>query len=48
MVAVAEPGVAVFSVGDPPHTVKAVAIRLDVRDIKPSARRAIDRLNVGS
>jgi nicotinate-nucleotide pyrophosphorylase (carboxylating) len=48
VVAVAETGVDVISVGDLTHTVKAVDISLDVRDIKPSAQRAIERLKAGS
>ena len=42
--AIAETGVDVISVGDLTHTVKAVDVSLDVRDIKPSALRAIERL----
>ena len=34
----------VISVGDLTHTVKAVDISLDVKDIKPSALRTIERL----
>jgi nicotinate-nucleotide pyrophosphorylase (carboxylating) len=44
VVAIAETGVDVISVGDLTHTVKAVDISLDVKDIKPSALRTIDRL----
>ena len=44
IVPIAETGVDVISVGDITHTVKAVDISLDVRDIKPSAERAIGRL----
>ncbi|MBL8386081.1 MAG: carboxylating nicotinate-nucleotide diphosphorylase [Burkholderiales bacterium] len=44
VVAIAETGVDVISVGDLTHTVKALDISLDVRDIKPSALRTIDRL----
>ena len=44
MVAIAETGVDVISVGDLTHTVKAVDISLDVQDIKPSALRAIGRM----
>jgi nicotinate-nucleotide pyrophosphorylase (carboxylating) len=45
IVAVAESGVDVISVGDLTHTVKALDVSLDVRDIKPSAVRAIERAN---
>jgi nicotinate-nucleotide pyrophosphorylase (carboxylating) len=41
---IAETGVDVISVGDLTHTVKAVDISLDVKDIKPSALRTIQRL----
>ena len=44
VVAIAETGVDVISVGDLTHTVKAVDISLDVKDIKPSAMRTIERL----
>ena len=44
IVAIAETGVDVISVGDLTHTVKAVDISLDVKDIKPSALRTIQRL----
>jgi nicotinate-nucleotide pyrophosphorylase (carboxylating) len=44
VVAIAETGVDVISVGDLTHTVKAVDISLDVKDIKPSAIRTINRL----
>ena len=44
IVAIAETGVDVISVGDLTHTVKAVDISLDVKDIKPSALRTIERL----
>jgi nicotinate-nucleotide pyrophosphorylase (carboxylating) len=42
--AIAETGVDVISVGDLTHTVKAVDMSLDVKDIKPSAQRTIQRL----
>lgn len=42
--AIADTGVDVISVGDLTHTVKAVDISLDVKDIKPSALRTIERL----
>jgi nicotinate-nucleotide pyrophosphorylase (carboxylating) len=44
VVGIAETGVDVISVGDLTHTVKAVDISLDVKDIKPSAQRTIARL----
>ncbi len=44
IVPIAETGVDVISVGDLTHTVKALDISLDVRDIKPSAVRTIERL----
>jgi len=44
IVPIAETGVDMISVGDLTHTVKALDISLDVRDIKPSAQRTIDRL----
>ena len=44
VVAIAETGVDVVSVGDLTHTVKAVDISLDVQDIKPSALRTIGRM----
>lgn len=47
VVAIAETGVDVISVGDLTHTVKAVDISLDVKDIKPSAQRTIQRLKAG-
>jgi len=42
--AIAETGVDIISVGDLTHSVKAVDVSLDVKDIKPSAQRAIERL----
>jgi nicotinate-nucleotide pyrophosphorylase (carboxylating) len=47
IVPIAETGVDVISVGDLTHTVKAVDISLDVKDIKPSALRTIGRLKSG-
>lgn len=44
IVAIAETGVDVISVGDLTHSIKAVDISLDVKDIKPSALRTIQRL----
>jgi nicotinate-nucleotide pyrophosphorylase (carboxylating) len=41
---IAETGVDVISVGDLTHSVTSVDISLDVKDIKPSAIRAIERL----
>jgi len=48
VVPIAETGVDVISVGDLTHTVKAVDISLDVKDIKPSALRTIGRLKSGA
>ncbi|WP_238122753.1 MULTISPECIES: carboxylating nicotinate-nucleotide diphosphorylase [unclassified Xanthobacter] len=45
IVPIAETGVDVISIGDLTHTVKALDISLDVKDIKPSAHRTIGRLN---
>jgi len=47
IVEIAETGVDVISVGDLTHTVRAVDISLDVKDIKPSALRTIGRLQSG-
>lgn len=44
IVPIAEIGVDIISIGDLTHTVKALDISLDVRDIKPSANRAIGRM----
>ena len=44
----AETGVDVISIGDLTHTIKAVDISLDVRDIKPSAQRDIARLRANA
>jgi nicotinate-nucleotide pyrophosphorylase (carboxylating) len=44
IVPVAETGVNIISVGDLTHSVRALDISLDVRDIKPSAQRTIKRL----
>lgn len=44
IVPIAETGVDVISVGDLTHSVTSVDISLDVRDIKPSAIRTIERL----
>ncbi len=44
IVPIAETGVDIISIGDLTHTVKALDISLDVKDIKPSARRTIERL----
>lgn len=43
IVPVAETGVDVISIGDLTHSIRALDASLDVKDIKPSARRAIDR-----
>jgi nicotinate-nucleotide pyrophosphorylase (carboxylating) len=44
IVPIAETGVDIISVGDLTHTVKALDVSLDVRDIKPSALRTIERM----
>ena len=44
IVPIAETGVDVISVGDLTHSITAVDISLDVKDIKPSALRTIERL----
>jgi len=44
IVPIAEAGVDVISVGDLTHSVTSVDISLDVKDIKPSAIRTIERL----
>ncbi len=44
IVPIAEIGVDVISIGDLTHTVKALDISLDVRDIKPSANRSFARM----
>ncbi|MBJ3777394.1 carboxylating nicotinate-nucleotide diphosphorylase [Acuticoccus mangrovi] len=44
IVPIAEIGVDIISIGDLTHTVKALDISLDVKDIKPSAHRTIGRL----
>ena len=44
IVPIAETGVDIISVGDITHSVRAIDISLDVRDIKPSAQRTIGRL----
>jgi nicotinate-nucleotide pyrophosphorylase (carboxylating) len=44
IVTIAETGVDIISVGDLTHTIKALDISLDVKDIKPSAHRTIQRL----
>ena len=44
IVPIAETGVDVISIGDLTHSIRAIDISLDVKDIKPSARRDIARL----
>lgn len=44
IVPVAETGVDIISVGDLTHSIRALDISLDVKDIKPSAHRTIQRL----
>jgi nicotinate-nucleotide pyrophosphorylase (carboxylating) len=44
IVPIAETGVDIISVGDLTHSIRALDISLDVKDIKPSAHRTIKRL----
>jgi len=48
IVPIAEAGVDVISVGDLTHSVTSVDISLDVKDIKPSAIRTIERLRAAT
>jgi nicotinate-nucleotide pyrophosphorylase (carboxylating) len=48
IVVIAETGVNVISVGDLTHSVTSVDISLDVKDIKPSAIRTIERLRAAA
>lgn len=48
IVPIAETGVDVISIGDLTHSISALDISLDIKDIKPSARRTIDRLEKAS
>jgi nicotinate-nucleotide pyrophosphorylase (carboxylating) len=48
IVPIAETGVDVISVGDLTHSVTSVDISLDVRDIKPSAIRTIERMRTAA
>ena len=48
IVPIAETGVDVISVGDLTHSVTSIDISLDVRDIKPSAIRTIERLRAAA
>jgi nicotinate-nucleotide pyrophosphorylase (carboxylating) len=48
IVPIAETGVDVISVGDLTHSVTSVDISLDVKDIKPSAIRTIERLRAAA
>jgi nicotinate-nucleotide pyrophosphorylase (carboxylating) len=48
IVPIAETGVDVISVGDLTHSVTSVDISIDVRDIKPSAIRTIERLRTAA
>ena len=48
VVAIAETGVDVISIGDLTHSIRAVDISLDVADIKPSAKRDIARLRAAA
>ncbi|MDP6574433.1 MAG: carboxylating nicotinate-nucleotide diphosphorylase [Rhodospirillales bacterium] len=47
IVPIAESGVDIVSVGDLTHSVTSVDVSMDVRDIKPSGQRAIERLRAG-
>ncbi len=47
IVAIAETGVDVISLGDLTHSVTSIDVSMDVRDIKPSGQRTIDRLRAG-
>jgi nicotinate-nucleotide pyrophosphorylase (carboxylating) len=44
VVAIAETGVDIISIGDLTHSIRSIDISLDVQDIKPSARRDIARM----
>jgi len=48
IVPIAETGVNIISVGDLTHSITAIDISLDVKDIKPSARRTIERLRAAT
>jgi nicotinate-nucleotide pyrophosphorylase (carboxylating) len=48
IVPTAETGVDVISAGDLTHSVTSVDISLDVKDIKPSAIRTIERLRAAA
>ncbi|MBM3485431.1 MAG: carboxylating nicotinate-nucleotide diphosphorylase [Alphaproteobacteria bacterium] len=48
IVPIAETGVDVISIGDLTHSITAVDISLDVKDIKPSAQRDIARLKAAA
>lgn len=48
IVPIAETGVNIISVGDLTHSITAVDISLDVKDIKPSALRTIERLRAAT
>ena len=48
IVPIAETGVDVISVGDLTHSVTSIDISLDVKDIKPSAIRTIERLRAAA
>ncbi len=45
IVEIAETGVDIISIGDLTHSIKALDVSLDVKDIKPSAVRTIERLS---
>jgi nicotinate-nucleotide pyrophosphorylase (carboxylating) len=48
IVPIAETGVDVISIGDLTHSIRAIDISLDVKDIKPSAQRDIARLRAAA
>jgi len=48
IVPIAETGVNIISVGDLTHSITAIDISLDVKDIKPSAWRTIERLRAAT
>ena len=47
IVPIAESGVDVISIGDLTHSVTSIDVSMDVRDIKPSGQRTIERLRAG-
>ena len=47
IVPIAETGVDIISLGELTHSVTSIDVSMDVRDIKPSGQRTIDRLRAG-